>query len=383
MASEPASAPGGHRKLSLALVVVGTILAVAAIFSIWANRQALNTDNWVRTSDRILANKEVETRLSAYMADQIFANVDVKAELEKTLPSQLAPLAGPAAAGLDQLAPKIAERLLANPHFQSLWSDANRAAHETLLKLLDGGSGAISTEGGEVSLDLNELLKEVGGQLGVGEGIISKLPAGAGKLTILKAEQISTAQSVAKLIRTLPVVLTLLVLLLYGLAIWQAGPRRRQALRSVGIGFIVAGAVALFFRSLAGHAIVNSLVKVEANKPAVDAVWSIATSLLVTVATSAIAFGALVCIAAWAAGPTRLATRLRREAAPYVRENPFAAGIAAFLLWLALVAWVPIAAFRKPLGVILFAILFAVGAELLRRQTIRQFPAVDVPAKTP
>ena len=234
-----------------------------------------------------------------------------------------------------------------------------------------------------MSLDLNELLKEVGGQLGVGEGIVSKLPPEAGKLTILKAEQISTAQSVAKLIRTLPVVLTLLVLLLYGLAIWQAGPRRRQALRSVGIGFIVAGAVALFFRSLAGHAIVNSLVKVEANKPAVDAVWSIATSLLVTVATSAIAFGALVCIAAWAAGPTRLATRLRREAAPYVRENPLAAGIAAFLLWLALVAWVPIAAFRKPLGVILFAILFAVGAELLRRQTIRQFPGVDVPAKTP
>jgi hypothetical protein len=382
-AEKPTAAPGGHRKLSLALVIVGTILAVAAIFSIWANRQALNTDNWVRTSDRILANKEVETRLSAYLADQIFANVDVKAELEKDLPPALTPLAGPAAAGLDQLAPKIAERLLANPHFQSLWSAANRAAHETLLKLLDGGSGAISTEGGEVSLDLSTLLKEVGGQLGVGEGIVEKLPPEAGKLTILKAEQISTAQSIAKLIRTLPVVLTLLVLLLYGLAIWQAGPRRRQALRSVGIGFVVAGAVALFFRSLAGHAIVNSLVKVEANKPAVDAVWSIATSLLVTVAVSAIAFGALVCIAAWAAGPTKLATRLRREAAPYVRDNPLGAGIAAFLLWLALVAWVPIAAFRKPLGVLLFAILFAIGAELLRRQTIREFPAVDAPAKTP
>ena len=85
-ASAPASAPGGHRKLSLALVVVGTVLAVAAIFSIWANRQALNTDNWVRTSDRILANKEVETRLSAYMADQIFANVDVKAEPKRPCP---------------------------------------------------------------------------------------------------------------------------------------------------------------------------------------------------------------------------------------------------------------------------------------------------------
>ena len=52
----------------------------------------------------------------------------------------------------------------------------------------------------------------------------------AGTLTILKSDQISTAQSIAKGIRTLPIVLTLLVLILYGFAIWLAGPRRREAL---------------------------------------------------------------------------------------------------------------------------------------------------------
>ena len=73
----------------------------------------------------------------------------------------------------------------------------------------------------------------------------AKLPADAGTLTILRSDQISTAQDIAKLIRTLPVVLTLLVIVLYALAIWLAGPRRREALRSVGIGFVVAGAVAV------------------------------------------------------------------------------------------------------------------------------------------
>ncbi|MBN9623767.1 MAG: hypothetical protein J0H06_12580, partial [Actinobacteria bacterium] len=290
-AEQPASSGGGHRKLSLAFVIVGTLLAVLAIFSIWANRQALNTDNWVHTSNRLLANKKVEERLSAYLANELFAQVDVKEELEKQLPSQLKVLAGPAAGGLQEVAPKVAERLLASAQVQALWSDANRAAHETLIKLLDGGSGAISSEGGEVSLDLNEVLTEVGAKLGVDESIVEKLPESAGKLTILKSDQISTAQSIAKVIRTLPIVLTVLALLFYGLAIWQAGPRRREALRAAGIGFIVAGAFALFLRSIAGHAIVNSLVEVEANKPAVEAVWSIATSLLVTVATSAIAFG--------------------------------------------------------------------------------------------
>ncbi len=364
----------GHRSVVAVLVVLATLLAVVAIFSIWANRQALNTDNWVHTSDRILQNEEVEARLSAFLANELFANVDVKAELAKELPPQLEALAGPAAGALSQLAPKVAERALANPAVQTLWSDANRRAHETLLKLLDGGSGAISTEGGKVTLDLSTLLKKVGEQLGVGEGVASKIPAEAGQITILRSDQISTAQSIAKLIRTLPVVLTLLVLILYGAAIWLAGPRRRQALRSAGLGFVVAGALVLLLRSVAGHAIVSSLVANEANKPAVEAVWSIATSLLVTVASSAIAFGVLVFLAAWLAGPTRLATGLRRGTAPYVRDQPAAAALAAVLVWLALVAWVPIAAFRKPLGVLLFALLFAAGAELLRRQVRREFP---------
>jgi len=371
--SEATAAAGGHRKLSLALVIVAGVLAVFAIFSIWANRQALNTDNWVHTSDRLLQNEEVEQRLSAYIAAQLLAHVDVKAELEKQLPKQLAALAGPVAAGIAQVAPTVAERALANPAVQGLWSDANRAAHETLLKLLDGGGDAISTEGGKVTLDLNALLKKVAAQLGVGEGLAEKVPPEAGRLTILRSDQISTAQDGAKLIRTLPVVLTALVLLLLIAAIWLAGPRRRQALRAAGLAFAIAGALVLTLRTVAGHALVNSLVANEANKPAVEAVWSIGTSLLATVATSALAFGILVFLAAWLAGPTQLATGLRRAAAPYLREQPLAAGIAAFLLWVALVAWVPIAAFGKPLGILLFALLFAVGAELLRRRTLHEF----------
>jgi hypothetical protein len=371
--SEATAAAGGHRKLSPALVIVAGVLAVFAIFSIWANRQALNTDNWVHTSDRLLQNEEVEQRLSGYIAAQLLAHVDVKAELEKQLPKQLAALAGPAAVGIAQVAPTVAERALANPAVEGLWSDANRAAHETLLKLLDGGGDAISTEGGKVTLDLNALLQKVAAQLGVGEGLAEKVPPEAGRLTILRSDQISTAQDGAKLIRTLPVVLTALVLLLLVAAIWLAGPRRRQALRAAGLAFAIAGALVLTLRTVAGHALVNSLVANEANKPAVEAVWSIGTSLLVTVATSALAFGILVFLAAWLAGPTQLATGLRRAAAPYLREQPLAAGIAAFLLWVALIAWVPIAAFGKPLGILLFALLFGVGAELLRRRTLHEF----------
>ena len=146
--------PSSHSKLVACLLVVGTLLAFVAIFSIWANRQALNTDNWVSTSGKLLENEDVRAQLSNYLADQLFANVDVQAELEATLPPKLQPLAGPASGGLHQLAPQIAEKALENPHVQELWADSNRAAHLTLLKILDDEGSTVSTGGGDVKLDL-------------------------------------------------------------------------------------------------------------------------------------------------------------------------------------------------------------------------------------
>ena len=364
----------GHPKIVAVLIGLATVLAVAAIFSIWANRQALNTDNWVDTSDKVLQNPEVQSQLSTYIAAELFANVDVQAELAKALPPQLKPLAGPAAGGLSQLAPQVAEKALATSQVQALWDQANRAAHESLLELLDGGGKTLSTNGGQVTLDLGSLLAQIGGQIGVGEAIASKIPAEAGKLTILESGQISTAQDVAQGIRDLPIVLTLLALVLYGLAVYLAGPRRRKALRSVGLGFVFAGALALIVRSVAGSEVVGALTSNEAAKPAAEAVWEIGTSLLVTVASSAIAFGVLVFAGAWLAGPTRLAAGIRGEAAPYLREQPGAAVVGALAVFVALIAWAPIAAFRKPLGILVFAILFAAGAEILRRQALREYP---------
>jgi len=364
----------GHPKVVAVLIGLATVLAVAAIFSIWANRQALNTDNWVNTSDKVLQDPEVQSQLSTYIAAELFANVDVQAELAKALPPQLKPLAGPAAGGLGQLAPQVAEKALATSQVQALWDQANRAAHESLLELLDGGGKTLSTNGGQVTLDLGSLLAQIGGQIGVGEAIASKIPAEAGKLTILESGQISTAQDVAQGIRDLPIVLTLLALVLYGLAVYLAGPRRRKALRSVGFGFVFAGVLALIVRGVAGSEVVGALTSNEAAKPAAEAVWEIGTSLLVTVATSAIAFGVLVFVGAWLAGPTRLAAGIRGEAAPYLREQPAAAVVGALAVFVALIAWAPIAAFRKPLGILVFAVLFAAGAEILRRQALREHP---------
>ena len=258
-ASEPPAeqSGGGHPRIVVALLLIATLLAFAAIFSIWVNRQALNTDNWVNTSDKLLQNQEVRTQLSNYLADELFANVDVQAELEKTFPPRLAPLAGPAAGALHQLAPQVAERALESSQAESLWSSANRAAHEALLKILNDEGTAVSTSGGEVTLDLKSLLSESSGQLGIAGKLASKIPPDA-------------AQPDDPQFRST----------LYGAGHQQAGqapadrphpagadplrardlPRRAApppALRSVGFGFVVAGLLALLLRGIAGNTVVT------------------------------------------------------------------------------------------------------------------------------
>src|SRR3954452_17630956 len=108
-----------HRVLVAVLVSLAVVTGLVGMFAVWANRQALNTDNWEETSGRLLENKDVQAALSAYLVDQIFTNVDVAAEIEKALPPQLTALASPAAAGLQEAAGRVAPQLLANPRVQA------------------------------------------------------------------------------------------------------------------------------------------------------------------------------------------------------------------------------------------------------------------------
>ena len=101
-----------HRFLVPVLLVLATIFGIAATFAVWVNRQALNTSNWSSTSSKMLEDKQVQTALSAYLVHELFSNVNVSADLQKVLPKQLQPLAGPAAAGLQQLAGSSPRRCL-------------------------------------------------------------------------------------------------------------------------------------------------------------------------------------------------------------------------------------------------------------------------------
>ena len=200
-----------------------------------------------------------------------------------------------------------------------------------------------------------------------------KIPEGAAQITIMKSDQLALAQDVMRLIPKLALGLVLLWLGLFAAAIWLAGTWRRKAVRASGIGLFVAGAAALLASSAAGDAVVNALASAEAVRPAVAATWTISTTLLEEAAWAGVAYGVVVVLAAWLAGPSVVAVAIRRVLAPYLRSPAVAyvalAVIVALVLW-----WAPTPATRKAVPAIVLIGLLALGWEMLRRQTSREFP---------
>src|SRR5215212_4223391 len=98
-----------------ALLVIGTVLTVLSIFAVWANRQLLNADHWADTSSAIVENKAVQAQLAGFLVDEVYSNVDVAGEIRAAVPPRLAPLAGPAAGALRNLAEKTAIKALGRP----------------------------------------------------------------------------------------------------------------------------------------------------------------------------------------------------------------------------------------------------------------------------
>ena len=366
-----------RRWWARAFVVLASILAFAAILAIWANRQILNTDNWTRTSTELLENRTIRDQLAVYLVDQLYANVDVAGELRDALPPRLQPLAGPAAGGLRQLAERAARDVLARPRAQQRWADANRAAQEQLLKILEGGGPVVSTTGGNVVLDLTALLQQMQERVGIGGRIAERLPPSAAQITILQSDRLAAVQDLLKVLKGLPFVLVALSLLLFGAALLVSPDWRRQALRAYGIGFVIAGAAALITQDQAGIALVKALANTAAVEPSIAATWTISTTLLVQAAWATIGYGVFMILAALLAGPSRPMVGFRRAVAPYATHPAIAYSVlavfVALLLW-----WAPTPATRDPALALILIALLAVATEALRRQIKRENPDADL-----
>jgi hypothetical protein len=361
-----------RRSAVAVLLSLGTLLLVGAGIGIWAQRQALDTDEWVDTSSDLLESEPIRTAVGLYLVESLYDSEEVRQRLETRLPAALQPLAGPAAAGLKELARRNAPRLLGTAAALTAWQDANRAAHDTLLRAIDGADLT-------VDLNLGALLEEVAAGVGLPPGAVDRLPPDIAQLEIAPPEEIEKVRSAVDAFRAIGWVLLGLASVALAAAIFLARDRRRTAL-SAGACLIIAGVAMLAVRRLAGDWVVGALADAPNAHAIADDAWSIATSLMVSVAQGGMLLGLIIVAGAWLAGPGRRATQMRETAAPVFRERPALARGALALLLLLLVLWGPVPWTQQLVPLALLTVAAYVWLELLMRRTVadlRPVPATS------
>jgi hypothetical protein len=360
-AAAPAAPPNPkkHRVWVWTIIVVAAIVTLLSSLTIFVKREALDSQAFSNTSVKMLEDQRVRDALSVYLTDQLFNNVDVQTQLEGILPKQTKSLAGPAAGLLRQFAPRAASDILAQPAVQNQFQTLTYNAHKRFLAIINGkSSGLVQTQNGEVVLDLHPIVQQLADRLGLG----AQIKPDAGRLVVFSSSQLKLVQDSVKAIKVLNVFLTILVLILYAVAVWLAGGWRRQALRATGWSLVIVGVLLLVVRR---HA------------------WLIGSQLLANVAWAIILYGAFVVIAAWLAGTTRPAVAIRRWLAPAFKERLGVVIAVWVILFLLLILWGPTPALQQWWGILLAAALLAFGFWALRRETLQEFPDAGTTTQWP
>lgn len=277
---------------SAACLILAVLAGVVAIFAIWANQQLLDTNSWASVSDELLESKDVRHRVAGFLGETLVEETEsqlLAAGQEET-----------AAAVMPRLrrnSTELAERVMRTQQFASIWEEANRSAHQSLLQVLDEEKGA---ENG-VAIELTPALRRVADLLGeeglaaeIGIGSLGELvEPGAARIEILEAAELNQAQDVVRVVRHLTLPAILVALALYALALILGRWYLARVFFGVGLALIATGVLALLLRSVAGHAVVDDLLVASADREAADAAWRIATSTISDIAIGTIIAGAL------------------------------------------------------------------------------------------
>jgi hypothetical protein len=234
------------------LTVVAILLALVGMVAFYVAHTALDAAGFEAISRSMIENDEIRTQVAAKSVDTLFENVDVEAAIAERLPPAqqgLAPvLAGLARSGADRAADAALER----PRVQTVWVEVTTRAQRQLVRLLDDKNEFIQTEGGAVVLDLRPIVIQIGDQVAVIGKVAERMPESSGKIAIIDESQLSTAQSITKILRAVADWMWLVALAVAAFAIWLARGRRRLELRALAIGVLVVGLLMLAVRRLAG-----------------------------------------------------------------------------------------------------------------------------------
>src|SRR5262249_12539597 len=195
-----------------------------------------------------------------------------------------------------------------------------------------------------------------------------------GKLEIADSKQLDTARTITTILQGLAWFFSIGTLLLFGIAVYLAKGRRWVVVLGYGLGAIAAGLAAIAVRDVASGVIVDQLATTESARVPAEHAWTIATSLLGSIATSVIVLGVLFTIASYIASPADGAISFRQAVAPSLRDKPGGVwSIFGGIALLTMILWPP-PGIRELVVRLIIIGLAGAGLDALSRRTAQEFP---------
>jgi hypothetical protein len=329
VAAEPTARRPERRRwptiLATLLIVLACVLAPLALVAVWAKNQVTNTDRYVATVAPLASEPAIQNAVADKVTAEILTHIDVQGfttqalnalaaqGLSPQLAAQLQALAVPIADGVESFVRSQVGKIVQTDTFANAWVQANRVAHDQLVKTLTGEGGeTIVVEGDTVSVDLGQLIQTVKQRLvASGFTLAERIPQVDASYVLFQSEQIPRVQRALGLLTTLGNWLPVVVLALLTLGVYLVKDHRRALVGAglgVAIGMVLLALALAVIRMLYLDAVPDEVLPSDAAAELYDTIVRFLRAGL----RSVLVLGLVVAAGAFMTGPSVTAVRARR-----------------------------------------------------------------------
>lgn len=319
--TEPKNGPWRTFSVGL-LLTLASIFTAAAVIAAWARPLIYDTDTWVETIGPLPQNDAVATAVADDAVTALFESQDVEGKIQSALPSQASFLASPLTNQIRTQVNGAAKKLVQSDQFSTIWTSANRLAHDQFLRLIENKAderlSAARQKAESVTLDLGQIRQQLRSTLGISgqqlfdQQAVENAATTADEISINLENTLKEVRRFAEVVDRLNTVLPIVAISLF-LAALAVSRRRQKTLLTAGVAIVVTSALLL----IALKAIkpeVTGLATTSVDQAALGAAWDQVTNKLTDASRMLMIPGFLVVIAALLAGPYSWAAQLRESA---------------------------------------------------------------------
>ncbi|MFJ2937060.1 hypothetical protein ACIO8G_30380 [Streptomyces sp. NPDC087219] len=318
-AARPAPRHRGRSFLAAVLIVIGCLLVPLGIVAAWTSDIVGDTDRYVSTVAPLASDADVQAAVANRVTGAVMEHIDLEDLLEGVAPEQrpllakaLGKLGGSLESAVRSFVHDKAQDVVASDAFETVWTDANRAVHTSVVRALTGsGDGAVQIKNDTVTVDLAPVIDRVKERLvDSGLTVAGKIPEIHTDFTVVKSDDIGKVKTGFRLLQVMGLWLPVLAVLLVVAGVLLSTHRRRTVIASaigVAVAALVLGIALTVFRTVYLNALPDTV-----SQPAAGSVYDALIHFLRTTVRMVVTLGLVVALAAWLTGPSRPAVVTRR-----------------------------------------------------------------------